>query len=281
MKKIFDSKINTILTVIMGVLILTILGHTAISALTPQTKPVAQATADTVTKANVNPNLKKIAAAGSASSEPTEASTTKPTQSASTQATQVTTVQPSTAATTKPKETEATNAETTSTAASTQRATVQFATAIPVAEPADYNEQWNAGYLVAIDNPDKSYQCGQVTLSDHDRDLLERLCMGEFGSGGFVGAALIAQSVKDAMCFDGFRSVDTIIADYHYTGSTNIPANDACKQAVRYIFDENHDAVQHRILYMYNPLLVDSEFHESQNYILTYEDVRFFDRWGY
>ena len=24
-----------------------------------------------------------------------------------------------------------------------------------------------------------------------------------------------------------------------------------------------------------------SEFHESQNYILTYEDVRFFDRWGY
>ena len=43
----------------------------------------------------------------------------------------------------------------------------------------------------------------------------------------------------------------------------------------------NHDAVQHRILYMYNPLLVASEFHESQNYILTYEDVRFFDRWGY
>ena len=105
--------------------------------------------------------------------------------------------------------------------------------------------------------------------------------MGEFGSGGFVGAALIAQSVKDAMCFDGFTSVDKIIADYHYTGRTDIPANDACKQAVRYIFDENHDAVQHRILYMYNPLIVDSEFHESQNYILTYEDVRFFDRWGY
>ena len=33
----------------------------------------------------------------------------------------------------------------------------------------------NAGYLVAIDNPDKTYKSGQVTLSDHDRDLLERL----------------------------------------------------------------------------------------------------------
>lgn len=272
MRRFFDNKLNTVLTVVLGVLILALLGHTVISALTPQTKKATVSTYDTAGKSRVNPDLTKIATADTATSEPTEPPTTKPTQPASTQAA---TVKPSTAPTTKPKETKV------STAPTTQKATVQFATAIPVAEPADYNEQWNAGYLVAIDNPDKTYECGQVTLSDHDRDLLERLCMGEFGSGGFVGAALIAQSVKNAMCFDGFTSVDKIIADYHYTGRTDIPANDACKQAVRYIFDENHDAVQHRILYMYNPLLVDSEFHESQNYILTYEDVRFFDRWGY
>ena len=52
-------------------------------------------------------------------------------------------------------------------------------------------------------------------------------------------------------------------------------------QAVSYIFDENKDAVQHRIMYMYNPDMVQSAFHESQNYILTYQTVRFFDRWGY
>ena len=40
-------------------------------------------------------------------------------------------------------------------------------------------------------------------------------------------------------------------------------------------------AVQHRIMYMYNPDMVQSAFHESQNYILTYQTVRFFDRWGY
>ena len=274
MKKFFDNKLNTVLTVILGILILTLVGHTVISALTTQTKH-AVSTADTAYKSRINPSIVKIATADTATSEPTETATTKPTKPTQPASTQATTVKPSTSATTKPKATKA------STAATTQAATVQFATAIPVAEPADYNEQWNAGYLVAIDNPDKTYKCGQVTLSDHDRDLLERLCMGEFGSGGFVGASLIAQSVKDAMCFDGFTSVDAIIRDYHYTGSTDIPANDTCKQAVRYIFDENHDAVQHRILYMYNPLLVASEFHESQNYILTYEDVRFFDRWGY
>lgn len=157
---------------------------------------------------------------------------------------------------------------------------IQFATAAPVANPADYNEQWNQGYLLAIDNPDKSYSCSKITLSDEDRDLLERLCMGEFG-GSFIGASLIAQSVKDAMSFDGFTSVQQVINEYRYTGNTKKGTNDYCRQAVKYIFDENHDAVQHRIMYMYNPYMVKSAFHESQNFILSYGDVRFFDRWGY
>lgn len=163
----------------------------------------------------------------------------------------------------------------------TTEAVIEFATALPTQQPANYQAQWDAGYLVAIDNPDETYKCGKVTLSDYDRDLLERLCMGEFGSGGFVGASLIAQSVKNAICFDGFTSVQQVIDECQYTGRTDIEATEACKEAVRYIFDENHDAVQHRLMYMYNPLLVASAFHESQNYILTYEDVRFFDRWGY
>ena len=68
-----------------------------------------------------------------------------------------------------------------------------------------------------------------------------------FGSGGFIGAALIAQSVKDAMCFDGYPTVASVIENCHYTGSTKIGTNQECIQAVSYIFDENKDAVQHRI----------------------------------
>ena len=156
-----------------------------------------------------------------------------------------------------------------------------YATAIPVETPASYEEQWNAGYLVAIDNPDKTYECAKVTLTDEDRNLLERLCYGEFGSGGFIGAALIAQCVKDAMCFDGYPTVESVIKGCHYDGSTEKGTSTACKQAVSYIFDQNKEAVQHRMMYMYNPNMVYSSFHESQNYILTYQDVRFFDRWGY
>ncbi len=176
--------------------------------------------------------------------------------------------------------TDATKAATTA-APTTAKVTVPFATAIIPDSPADYNSQWDEGYLIAIDNPDYTYKCAPVTLTDEDRDLLERLCNGEFGSGGFVGASLIAQSVKDAMCFDGYQSVQAVITGCRYDGRTDRGTTEACRQAVRYIFDENHDAVQHRIMYMYNPVLVQSAFHESQNYIMTYQDVRFFDRWNY
>ena len=155
---------------------------------------------------------------------------------------------------------------------------IPFATA--AAGNADYSVQWDLGYLIAIDNPDVSYACAKVTLTDEDRNLAERICMGEFGTGGFIGAALIAQCVKDAMCFEGYTSVADVISGNHYDGSVDIAPNEECRQAVRYIFDENHDAVQHRVLYMYNPYLVQSSFHESQNFILSYAGVRFFDRWG-
>lgn len=268
MKKIFSKKLNIALTLISLLLIIAV---TLSMAFVNGAVNTQDSTADSA----VNPELEQIV---TTVCDTTQTTTIKPTQSTTkptvaTQATKATQVKKTEPTTEKPAET--------TVQPTTQKPAIQFATAIPPKEPANYEEQWDAGYLIAIDNPDKTYKCGQVTLSDYDRDLLERLCMGEFGTGGFVGASLIAQSVKNAMCFDGYTSVYHIIEDYHYTGRTDIPGNEECKRAVRYIFDENHDAVQHRILYMYNPLLVDSEFHESQNYILTYEDVRFFDRWGY
>ena len=263
MRNFLDKKINKVLSVALVLISVLVVIQTVFASGTLK----AGENEKTAPASNINPRIDEIA-----SKEGIVLTTTVP----------VTTIEKPTQMTTKAPSTKATKATKPSTAkATTQAATIPFATAIPPQTPADYNAQWNAGYLVAIDNPDPTYECGQVILSDGDRDLLERLCMGEFGSGGFVGAALIAQAVKDAMCFDGYTSVQSIIDGCHYTGRTDIGTNEACKQAVRYIFDENHDAVQHRIMYMYNPYIVQSAFHESQNYILTYQDVRFFDRWGY
>lgn len=220
-----------------------------------------------------NPRYKEIMENGASALDQDSNPMAESTTSNSTPATKAETTAPESSASTQ-----GTTGETGSTGTS---GSIPFATAIAPAYPADYSEQWNLGYLIAIDNPDTTYRCSKVTLSDADRDLLERLCMGEFGSGGFIGASLIAQAVKDAMCFDGFTSVADVISGCHYTGSTSIGTNNECKQAVRYIFDDNRDAVQHRIMYMYNPYMVQSAFHESQNFILSYAGVRFFDRWGY
>lgn len=211
-----------------------------------------------ITESNINPSAESIMQATGT----TPVSTTAALTSAAA-TTQAATTAPATKPNTQP---------------TTMEPPVPFATAAAPAEPADYQAQWDAGYLLAIDNPDTSYVTTHVTLTDADRDLLERLCMGEFGSGGFIGAALIAQSVKDAMCFDGYTSVADVIKYYRYDGRTDVGTNSACKQAVRYIFDDNHDAVQHRLLYMYNPYLCTSSFHESQRFILSYQGVRFFDR---
>lgn len=270
------KKTYSILSVLVVVLSLII----AVNAIFSSSMVTAgESSADTAEISRINPNFSEenlianeIVLTTEAPTEPAEKKTEKK-EKATEKTTENTTAKPT--ETTKAAETTA-NLTT-----SYEKQERFYATAIPVETPASYEEQWNAGYLVAIDNPDKSYECAKVTLTDEDRDLLERLCYGEFGSGGFIGAALIAQCVKDAMCFDGYPTVESVIKNCHYDGSTEKGTSVACKQAVSYIFDQNKEAVQHRMMYMYNPKVVYSSFHESQNYILTYQDVRFFDRWGY
>ncbi len=138
-----------------------------------------------------------------------------------------------------------------------------------------YTENSNSGsYLINISNPDYSYSPKPVSLSSYDRAKLERLVMGEAGSMGFNGCALVAQAIRDAMNRSNTSSIDTIISTYQYYAPTNKEPNQDVKDAVSYIFDQNNSAVQHRILVFYTGT---SGWHETQNYIITCGNVRFFD----
>ena len=128
--------------------------------------------------------------------------------------------------------------------------------------------------LLEIDDPDANYSPSQVTLSDYDRAKLERLVMGEAGSMGYTGCALVAQAIRDAMNLSGTSSIDEIISDYGYYGSTSIEPNADVKAAVSYIFDQNGSAVQHRVLCFY---IGSSAWHETQNFVVELDGVRFFD----
>ena len=187
-------------------------------------------------------------------------------------------------ATTKAKETEPSTAETTK----KDDVKVTETKVTKASEPKEENTESeyiinnekaydSQEYLLEIDNPDSSYAPDRKSLSSYDREKLERLVMGEAGSMGYAGAALVAQSIRDAMNQLNTASIDTIISEYQYYGSIKIKPNKTVKDAVSYIFDQNGSAVQHRILFFYTG---SSSWHETQQFILCYGKVKFFDSWN-
>ena len=125
---------------------------------------------------------------------------------------------------------------------------------------------------------DITYQ-GCVIDVGEQRDFLERLVMGEAGNQGFEGAALVAQSLRDNMIAKGTTDVKKLKKMLAYSGSTSKEPNEDVKQAVAFIFDNGGFAVQHRINYFYNPDMVSSKFHESQQFVIEYGNHRFFSTW--
>ncbi len=128
--------------------------------------------------------------------------------------------------------------------------------------------------LISISNPDYSYSATHLSLSSYDRAKLERLVMGEAGTMGYVGCAVVAQAIRDSMVRSHTTSIDYIIDEYQYFGSTSVQPNSDVKNAVSYIFDQDGIAVQHRVMCFY---IGYSAWHETQTYLTEIDGVRFFD----
>lgn len=144
---------------------------------------------------------------------------------------------------------------------------------------ATYTVSSNSKYLLEISNVDPKYVGHVVKLDPYDRDILERLVMGEAGGEGFIGACLVAQAIRDTMINDGYPTVESVRTSCGYYGSVYTTPNQDVLDAVRFIFDEGGAAVQHDIIYFYAPSICFSGFHESQEFVVEYNNHRFFDRW--
>lgn len=136
-----------------------------------------------------------------------------------------------------------------------------------------------SGVLLEISEPDPNYTGAVITLSPEDRDLLERLVMGEAGGEGMNGAALVAQAIRDTMVYKGFSSVEDIRVQLAYQGHIDTAPNQNVKDAVAYIFDKGGCAVKHQVFYFYAPARVSSAFHETQRFVIEYGGHKFFSNW--
>ena len=160
-----------------------------------------------------------------------------------------------------------------------QPTTAQPTTAAPTTEPpTEIVGQGFQNGLIAIDNPDPNYVGARFSLNNNDRETLRHVIMGEAGGEGYLGCCVLAQTIRDNWIRGGYTSAEAVRTGCRYDG-WNSGTNSDVEAAIRFIFDEGGNAVQHRLCFMYNPVICRSDWHETQNYILTYGDVRYFDAW--
>lgn len=136
---------------------------------------------------------------------------------------------------------------------------------------------YGSGYLMDISNPDPNFVGYTVSLSDSDRDLAERMIMGEAGSMGYTGMALVAQCIRDTYVSGGYSSIAQVLSQNGYYGSTSITPSATCKEVVNFIFDQGGSAVQHKVRVFYASNYCSSPWHEAQHFVCEYKYVRFFD----
>lgn len=130
--------------------------------------------------------------------------------------------------------------------------------------------------LVRGEIVDQNYYGSKLVLTADSRKYLERLVEGEAGAEGYVGAALVAQTIHDTMIAVNCYDTLTIKDWYKYSGRIDREPCDDVKRAVAFIFDDGGMAVQHELRYFYAPALVSSKFHESQLFIVEHGGHRFF-----
>ena len=115
----------------------------------------------------------------------------------------------------------------------------------------------------------------RYALTAAERDTVERVVMAEAGAEPYEGQIAVAQCILNACERENMRP-DEIVIKYQYTDMRPEPT-DAVKAAVSAVFDYGETVTDREILYFYAPGLCESEWHESQEYVMTVGGHRFFE----
>lgn len=115
-------------------------------------------------------------------------------------------------------------------------------------------------------------------LTAEERDLIERVVMGEAGGEEYIGQQAVAQCILNACELTSARPA-AIIESLSYTTHRS-EASQSVKDAVSEVFDDGVKILPETAMYFYAPGLVHSEWHETQEYLCTIGCHRFFARRG-
>jgi hypothetical protein len=114
----------------------------------------------------------------------------------------------------------------------------------------------------------------RYSLTEAERDLIERVVMAESGGESYKGQMLVAQCILNACEIDCIRPAK-VVKKYAYAKARPEPS-DSVKRAVSAVFDKGEQVTDEPIVYFYAPRIVKSEFHESQIFCVEEGGHRFF-----
>ena len=114
----------------------------------------------------------------------------------------------------------------------------------------------------------------RYSLTDAERYEIAQVVTAEAATEPMAGKMAICQCILLASEKENIRPTQAVIA-YKYTKNRPKPTKEALT-AVQYVFDFGIMPTSEPILYFYNPALVKSKFHESQRYVMTINNHRFF-----
>ena len=115
-------------------------------------------------------------------------------------------------------------------------------------------------------------------ITDAERWELASAITAEAAGEPFAGKVAVAQCMLQACEDDGIRPGEAL-KKYGYSKSRPEPCDEALK-AVQAVFDHGDRATTEPIKYYYAPALVYSDWHETQSYVVTINNHRFFKEKG-
>lgn len=113
------------------------------------------------------------------------------------------------------------------------------------------------------------------SISNSERDLVERVVMAEAGGEGFDGQRLVAQCILNTSKSMGMRPDEVVLAPWQYAKPAETVSQEV-KDAVSAVFDDGNMVTGEPIRWFYAPKYVYSAWHESKEFVLEHGGHRFF-----
>lgn len=114
----------------------------------------------------------------------------------------------------------------------------------------------------------------RYALTDAERLEIAQVITAEAEGEPFAGKVAVAQCILQTCEDDGIRPSE-VLAKYSYSKRRPDPTEEAL-EAVEAVFDFGIVATSEPIKYFYAPALCQSDWHESQVYVLTINNHKFF-----